>query len=122
MPPYLSNWSKEAQIIFRRVFQKDCTTIHYLISYLFTFQFTSIVFEDMCGVECERLIVSLSNHSLFSLIFRFFYIRIMHQVGFYSSFRFCKQSLNLMRFHFFFVAHMVGRGRRPCMMLCEILL
>jgi hypothetical protein len=65
MSPFLSNWLKEAQIIFRRVFKKDYRTIHLLTSFLFNFQFTSSVFEVVCGVECECFVVSLLNHYFF---------------------------------------------------------
>jgi len=99
MSPFLSNWSKEAQIIFKRVFQKDCRTIHLLISYLFIFQFTLSVFEVVCGVECEHLIVSLLNHSFFLFLSLDVFTSYYALSWVFSSLRFC----NILNSHIAFM-------------------
>ncbi len=63
--PFLSNLPKKAQITFRRVFLKDCTTILLLTSFLFTFQFASNAFEVVRKARCRCLVVSPLNHSFF---------------------------------------------------------
>lgn len=89
MSPFLSNWLKEAQIIFRRIFQKDYRTIHLLISYLFIFQITSSVFEVVCGVEYEHLVLRLLNHSFLSPMFLHVFMSYYALSWVFSSLRFC---------------------------------
>lgn len=133
MSPFLSNWLKEAQIIFRRIFQKDYRTIHLLISYLFIFQITSSVFEVVCGVEYEHLVLRLLNHSFLSPMFLHVFMSYYALSWVFSSLRFC--DILILECHttfinnlwilwdstFFFVAFMMRR-ERPCVMFCKIFL